>query len=418
MSWPIYNLSDLAKSFISGGTPSTKVDEYWTGDIPWITGADFIKEEVILGRRYINKGAIQNSATNIVSKNSILLVTRTGIGKIAIAKEDIAISQDITGIIPNDVIYPSFLIWAIKNKMGAILRAQRGATIKGVTRKDIRNLPIPLPPLSEQRKIVEILDQADALRKLRAEADAKAERILPALFYKMFGDPATNPMGWDISTLKRAGAKVRYGLSIPPTTIDHGVPMIRAINIRRGRFRSENLIHVDISKIPTSKNAKLSEGEVIVVRSGAYTGDILHVNEKLAGSVIGYDLVISPADNLNGRFLEALLLTPYIQKNHFDRLKTRAGQPHLNSNQLLATPVILPPIKMQKKFAQITQSTLDIIDDSQNSKDNLDSLFKTLLHRAFSGDLTAKWREAHMKELLKEMEEQAKALKKTAEKKK
>ncbi len=60
---------------------------------------------------------------------------------------------------------------------------------------------VPLPPLSEQRRIVEILDQADALRKKRAEADAKAARILPALFYKMFGDPATNPKGWPTKRL-------------------------------------------------------------------------------------------------------------------------------------------------------------------------------------------------------------------------
>ena len=73
----------------------------------------------------------------------------------------------------------------------------RGANYPAVTDAVVRKATIPLPPLSEQRRIVEILDQADALRKKRAEADAKADRILPALFIKMFGDPSTNPRGWD-----------------------------------------------------------------------------------------------------------------------------------------------------------------------------------------------------------------------------
>jgi restriction endonuclease S subunit len=79
MKWPEYKLSTLVEKFISGGTPNTKIENYWDGDIPWITGADFSDGEIILGRRHINQDAVRNSATNIVPKGSIVMVTRTGV---------------------------------------------------------------------------------------------------------------------------------------------------------------------------------------------------------------------------------------------------------------------------------------------------------------------------------------------------
>jgi type I restriction enzyme S subunit len=269
---------------------------------------------------------------------------------------------------------------------------------------------LPLPPLSEQRRIVEILNQADTLRKKRVEADARAEHILPALFYKMFGDPATNPMGWEVTTLSKGGALVRYGLGQPPKMSPSGIPLIRATNIRWGTITGDDMMFVSKEAVPVSRNAFLSANEVIVVRSGAYTGDVAQVTEQWAGSVAGYDLVITPGERFYGEYIEACLLTPHIQKNYFGNLKARAGQPHLNAEQLLATPILCPPKDLQVCFANSVQRIRRLQGNNIHSKRRLNNLFAILLHQAFSGDLTVKWREAHMNELLAEMAEQAKAL--------
>ncbi|MFQ5707023.1 MAG: restriction endonuclease subunit S [bacterium] len=282
--------------------------------------------------------------------------------------------------------------------------------VPGLNRNDAYNQRLKLPPLSEQRRIVEILDPADALRKKRAEAVAKAERILPALFYKMFGDPATNPMGWDVGTLEDGGAKVRYGLGQPPSTSPSGIPLIRATNIHKGKISSKDMILVDKSAVPRSRNAFLSAEEVIVVGSGAYTGDVAQVTEDWEGAVAGYDLVITPGQDFCGEFLEAYLLTPHTQNNYFNNLKARAGQPHLNASQLANTPIFFPPKSLQRKFAKRVWDLRQLRQKAENSSEALDSLFNSLMHSAFTGDLTAKWREAHIQELLAEMEEQVKAL--------
>jgi len=388
MKWPEFNLSKLTRQFISGGTPSTKKQEYWSGDIPWITGADFSDGEVVIGRRYINKNAVNNSATHIVPVGSILMVTRTSVGKIAIAPVDIAISQDITGIVPRQVVNSKFLVNAIRQRMDVILAAQRGATIKGVTRDDIKLLPIPLPALSEQRRIVEILDHADALRKKRAEADAKANRILPALFYKMFGDPATNPKGLD---KKRLGdlIKVRSGNFLPAKNMDsEGQYPVYGGNGING-YHSEYMFEQPV---------------IVLGRVGAYCGAIYY-SEPNCWVTDNALYVAEQSDDLHPRYL-----TEALRVANLNQYAGRAGQPLISGSRIYPVEILVPPPEDQETFAR---SIVNLHRDEKRRKDaddHIQKLFSVLLHHAFTGDLTSKWREAHMKELLAEMEEQAKAL--------
>lgn len=288
----------------------------------------------------------------------------------------------------------------------------RGAVGQQRVPKDfLDDVKLPIPALSEQHRIVEILDEADALRKKRAEADAKAARFLPALFYRMFGDPATNPKGWGVKPLADFKAQIRYGLGQPPKTSETGVALIRATNISRGIISAINMVYVDPQNVPPSRNAFLKKDEVLVVRSGAYTGDIAQVTKEWEGSVAGYDLVITPGSYLTGEFVESYLLTPFIQKGYFHNLKARAGQPHLNAAQVAATPFLEVPRDLQLQFSEAVRAIRILRKQQVTASENLQRDFSVLLHRAFSGDLTAKWRETHMKELLQEMEQQAGALK-------
>lgn len=356
-------------------------------------------------------------ARKVIHANDVLVSTvRPNLNAVAIVPRELDGQVASTGFCvlrPRpSVLHPKFLFYfAVTPEFVDELSSKvRGAHYPAVSDGDVKKLAIPLPPLSEQRRIVEILDQADALRKKRAEADAKAARILPALFYKMFGDPATNPKGWPMKALSVLGARVRYGLGQPPTFSPAGVPFIRATNISKGRIEAQDVLTVDPKSVPSGRDAFLRVGEVIVVRSGAYTGDVAQVTDRWSGSVIGYDLVITPGPRLTGEFLEAYLLSPSIQNGYFANAKARAGQPHLNAEQLAATLVFDIPVDLQAYFAKCVQTYRGIRDEYLQSARKLNALFSTLLQRAFTGDLTARWREAHMKELLAEMESQARTL--------
>lgn len=316
--------------------------------------------------------------------------------------------NNVMGAVPKAGTNPKFLYyWFLQLKLSD--QANPGH-VPSIRKSVMEEIPFPVVAPSEQSRIVELLDEADRLRRLRREADAKAVRILPALFLKMFGDPATNPMCWAQASLGEFGVKARYGLGQPPKQCTSGLPLLRATNIDAGRIIEKNLIFVDKEDVPPGRNAFLLSEEVLVVRSGAYTGDVAQVTDKWAGSVAGYDLVITPAAGWSGEFIEQFLLTPFVQRTYFESQKGRAGQPHLNSTQLEATPSYCPPESLQKTFAKQVREVRSLRDQCIEHAERLEQVFAVLLQSAFSGQLTAKWRERHMKELLAEMAQQARVL--------
>ena len=417
MKWPNVKLDSLCSVITKGTTPRTLGKEYVSSGIPFLRAENLQGDEIILNSNtlYIDDSTNQLLSRSVIQPGDVLISIAGTIGRSAIVPNNAPLmncNQAVAIVRISGPLNHRFLLHWLKTSDAQfqMTGAKVTQTISNLSLTQIRNLQIPLPSLSEQRRIVEILDQADALRKKHAEADARAARILPALFYKMFGDPATNPKGWKIKPLSEQGAFVRYGLGQPPKGHKQGVPLIRATNISRGSISPKNMLFVDPEDVPPSRNAFLKADEVLVVRSGAYTGDVAQVTEEWEGAVAGYDLVVTPGKSLTGEFLEAFFLTPFIQDVYFKNLKTRAGQPHLNVAQLSATPIFVIPKEKQEQFANFVRSIRRLMKLRKKSLTNLDRLFDVLLHRAFTGDLTAQWREAYMKELLAEMEEQAKAL--------
>ena len=158
VEWEVVKLKDIVQEFYNGGTPDTAKIEYWDGDIPWITGADFENQKVNRIRRHITYEGVENSATNVISKGNLLVVTRTGVGKVAIAPFDIAISQDITGVILNSQkTFNGFIYWYLDYKASRLRSIIQGTSISGLLRGDLESFLIPLPPVKEQKKIAKIL---------------------------------------------------------------------------------------------------------------------------------------------------------------------------------------------------------------------------------------------------------------------
>ena len=162
--WQWKTIGEIGNKFLNGGTPSTKKVEYWEGIIPWITGADIIDQKVVdVVRRFITDEAVKNSSTNIVEKGNLLVVTRTGVGKIAIAPFDLAISQDLTGVYVNrEYVLPEFLYWYFSYNTGSLRNLNQGTSIAGITRYTLMSLSISLPSIPEQTAITEVLSDIDA----------------------------------------------------------------------------------------------------------------------------------------------------------------------------------------------------------------------------------------------------------------
>ncbi len=149
-------------SFLGGGTPDTRRNDFWNGSIPWISSADVDENKFNVNiSRFITQEALKSSATQLCPANTLLIVSRVGVGKVAIAKESICTSQDFTNIriINGNVLFFAYLIKSILENS---LHKAQGTSIKGITVAELKQLHMLVPEsLDEQQKIADILATAD-----------------------------------------------------------------------------------------------------------------------------------------------------------------------------------------------------------------------------------------------------------------
>ena len=142
-------------SFLGGGTPTTSYEEYWNGDIPWISSSDLFENNIfqVNIKKHITQEAIINSATKLIPKNSILIVSRVGVGKISINKKELCTSQDFINLIPLKTLDTRYLAYNIKTKLSKLISLNQGTSIKGITKKDLQDIKIQISSIQEQKKI-------------------------------------------------------------------------------------------------------------------------------------------------------------------------------------------------------------------------------------------------------------------------
>ncbi|BBL56818.1 restriction endonuclease subunit S [Methylomonas koyamae] len=153
-TWETTTLGNVYQ-VVGGGTPSTEVPDYWDGNIPWVTSADIESVRQIKIRKYVSEKGIKESTTNKVPPKTLLVVTRVGLGKIAISETSICFSQDLQGLIQSPkIICPEYTLYLLSYKLQYLKFDGRGTTISGITKKQLTDLDFELPPLSEQHRIV------------------------------------------------------------------------------------------------------------------------------------------------------------------------------------------------------------------------------------------------------------------------
>lgn len=189
--WKWVKLGEVCKQIIGGGTPSTKVEKYWNGNIDWITSADIYGLRDIRPRKKITKEAIKNSATNLVPKGTIIVVTRVSLGRLAIADNDICFSQDSQGLIlKKEIVNTNYVLWFLSSATQIFKYKNRGTTIKGVTKKQLSDLEFVLPPLNQQTQIVEEIEkrfsEADNLEKAIDDSLEKSEALRQSILKQAF----------------------------------------------------------------------------------------------------------------------------------------------------------------------------------------------------------------------------------------
>jgi type I restriction enzyme, S subunit len=229
----------------------------------------------------------------------------------------------------------------------------------------LKGIGVPLPPVPEQQAILGFLDRETAkidalvteqeqlitLLKEKRQAvisHAVTKGLDPSAPMKDsgFGSLGEIPIHWEVVPIKHVGS-ICYGIGEPPTYHLEGVPLIRATNVDQGTLVPKGMVFVDPADIPSKRIVWLVAGDIIVVRSGAYTGDSAIIPDGYGDCIAGFDMVLR-CHSANPTFVQFALLSDQLKLGQIDLMRMRAAQPHLNAEELGGVLLALPPTTDQQ----------------------------------------------------------------------
>lgn len=375
---------------IGGGTPSTEKREYWEGKIPWISSADISGENSITPRRYITQDAIKNSATSLIPSGSIIVVTRVGLGKVALTNFPLCISQDSQALIPqNHKIDTKFALYLLSQAAKSFEYQGRGTTVSGITKKELKELLLPVPPISEQYRISQILSTWDrAIERVQRLIEAKQRQKAKLVSQLLSGQIRFSGFQdeWEQVKLgtflhpkfrkvvKPAGAYLRLGIR------SHG----------KGTFTS---VVDDPETIALTHLFQARKDDLIVNITFAWEGAIALVGPDGDGALVShrFPTYVFDTSKMLPEYFKHLMVT----ERFFYELDLispgGAGRNRvMNKGDFLKITVAVPDIEEQKKIAVVLGGMDEQIALLRKYLEKLKEQKKGLMQKLLTGEIRVK----------------------------
>jgi type I restriction enzyme S subunit len=298
---------------------------------------------------------------------------------------------------PGKRVLPEYLFYFIRQDpvIHAAVESFTGTSGRQrVPRTFWNRLEIPLPPLPVQERIVQILQKADEIRRKRKEALELADKVLPALFLEMFGDPATNPKGWPVGPLSDLLDPAIQRQNPTKAFPEEEFIYIEIAGIRG--FRIAEVKRIRGEEAPSRARQVVRAGDVLYSLTRPNLRNIAIVPDEYDGAICTTGFAVLRPKNLE----DSLFIFEIVRSGHFTEAMSRLAEgkslyPAVDENQVRSFPVIQPPALARAHFGKVISHLLDIDSAASNCSQISETLFSNLLSRAFSGELTAEWEAAN-----------------------
>jgi type I restriction enzyme S subunit len=259
--------------------------------------------------------------------------------------------------------------------------------------KYLKNLKIPLPPLDQQKKIAAILDAADGYRQKTKALIEKYDELTQSLFLDMFGDPVSNPKGWEIQCLSNV-CSLQGGFSFKSKDfVENGVKLVKI-----GNVHFQNIIWDEVDLLPKEylvkhSNFSLNEGDILMaltrpIIKSLGTVKAVTVKKSDLPSLLNQRVArfVPNESKIKKRYLLGYIYSNYF-KNKIDKYSSTSLQPNVSNKQIEKMEIFVPPIEIQNQFAERVQAIEAQKTKAQASLAQAEDLFNSLLQRAFKGEL-------------------------------
>ncbi|MFJ3893553.1 restriction endonuclease subunit S [Streptomyces sp. NPDC090083] len=395
--WAWATLQDVA-AWGSGGTPKAKVTDYYDGDIPWAVIGDMVDGVVAKTARCITEDGLASSSAKWIPSGSVLVAMYgTGsIGKVARTAVPLTSNQAIAHAVPfPEVLDPGFLFWYLRSQRGLLEAAGKGGAQLNISQSVLKQWPIPLPPLAEQHRIVESLEEQlsrlDAAERTLLLSRKRVEVLRKSVFTSLV--PKHVPADWTVTTVGEAGT-VELGRARHPDWHNGPEmrPYLRVANVFEDRIDTSSVMEMDFSGI--FDKYKLREGDILlnegqsphlVGRPAMYRGvpETVAFTNSLLRFQAGPEVLPEWALMVFRRHLHA--------RRFMREVRITTNIAHLSSKRLKAVEFPIPPLEVQKELIQRCDELSSGVEAMGREIDRAtrraDALRSALLRKAFNGTL-------------------------------
>lgn len=394
--WQQNKLSDVCE-IVNGGTPKTGVPQYWNGSHLWITPAEMGKRlspYVDDTERKISDLGLRDSSAQILPPNSVILSSRAPIGHLVINSGPMATNQGCKGLVPSNRLEPKFLYYYLSSIVDFLNSLGTGATFKELSGTKLKDVPIPVAPLPEQRRIVRILDEAfDGIAAARANTEKNLQNA-SALFESYLDSVfSQRGKGWVDRQLASLCHEITVGHVGPMKTQykRSGVPFLRSQNIRPFEVSSDNVMFIDEAFHHSLKKSQLRPGDLAIVRTG-YPGTAAVIPPEFPDSNCSDLVIVRPSGEVNPHFLAAFFNSAFGKRLVLGKI-VGAAQKHFNitaaKEVMLDVPLMPEQLAIIAKVDSLREETQRLASLYERKLAVLAALKKSLLHQAFTGQLRA-----------------------------
>jgi len=392
--WREYKLEEIA-DIIGGGTPKTSTDEFWNGDIAWLTPRDltgYSKTYIEKGERSITPIGLKKSSARLMPKGTVLLTSRAPIGYIAIASNEIATNQGFKSlVVKKNKALNIFIYYWLKNNIDYLKSNGTGTTFAEISGSVIKLLDILLPPLPEQKAIAEVLSSLDDKIDLLHRQNKTLEQMAETLFRQWFVEEAGED--WEYVALEEF-VSCYNGVSYKSADLNPSETAMVTLKsfARDGEFRLDGFKEYTgkYKKTHIVKPGDLAVAHTDITQDAAIVGNPVLIigKEEYTTLVVSMDLVKveSKKDWVSNEFIYFLMKTRLF-KQHCLGYANGSTVLHLSKKAIPDFEFFLPPVEQIKLFTKQAQNLLGKKNKNIYQIRTLEKLRDTLLPKLMSGEV-------------------------------